>query len=307
MIIDRLIDAIIAKRNPSVIGIDTAISLMPDDMRADIATNSDAAKKIYEFNSAVIDAVCDIAPAVKVQAACYEAYGTDGMAVFRDTLSYARSKGLLTIADIKRNDIGSTSAKYSAAYLSVNDIGVRAEYDSDFITINGYLGSDGVKPFTDDCIKFDKGAFILVKTSNQSSDELQNIETASGLKIYEIMGDLVSKWGEKLTGKYGYSAIGAVVGATHKEEANYLRRRLRSVFFLVPGYGAQGGKASELEVCFDERGLGAIINSSRGIITAYKKSGKHYADAARDAAIEMREDILSALISKGKTKWLYLK
>lgn len=305
MIIDKLIEKIIKTRNPSVVGIDTAFSYLPEEKKRGVVTNAEAGKKIFEFNKEIIDAVYDLVPAVKVQVAYYEAYGTDGMAAFRDTINYSKSKRLLTIADVKRNDIGATSAAYSRAYLGVNDLGIEGEFASDFITINGYLGTDGIKPFTEDCKAYGRGAFVLVRTSNPSSAEIQNVKTEKGQMIYEMMGELVKEWGTNLIGKYGYSSLGAVVGATHREEADNLRRQLKSVFFLVPGYGAQGGKAEDLEVCFDNDGLGAIVNSSRGIICAYqKKGGKSAGEAAREAVIAMREDILSALKNKGKTKWL---
>lgn len=305
MIIDKLIDAIIRTKNPSVIGIDTAFKYLPEDMRKGVTTNAEAAKKILEFNRQIIDAIYDIVPAVKVQVAYYEAYGVAGMETFRDTLAYSASKGLLTIADVKRNDIGATSSAYSSAYLGVNDLGIKAEFNTDFVTLNGYLGIDGIKPFTDDCKKYDKGAFILVRTSNPSSAEVQNIMGSNGEMMYEHMGNLVSDWGWDLIGKHGYSGIGAVVGATHREEAINLRQRLFSAFFLVPGYGAQGGTADDLEVCFDNDGLGAIVNSSRGILCAYQKiEGSNPYEAARHATIDMREDITRALINKGKTKWL---
>jgi len=307
MIIDRLIDKIKSTKNPSVVGIDTAFLYLPEEMTKGVTSNREAANYVFEFNRQIIDSIYDIVPAVKVQVAYYEALGVDGMAAFRDTLSYSKSKGLLTISDVKRNDIGATSAQYSKAYLSLNDLNLMAAFESDFVTLNGYLGTDGIKPFTDDCIKYDRGAFILVRTSNPSSAEVQNVMTDKGITVYEMMGDLVKGWGEGFSGNYGYSGVGAVVGATHKEEAEKLRKRLSGVFFLVPGYGAQGGTADDLEVCFDDNGLGAIVNSSRGIICAYRKSGKGVGEAAREAAEKMREDIVNELIVKGKTKWLSLK
>jgi orotidine-5'-phosphate decarboxylase len=303
-ITDQLIEAIKRTKNPSVAGIDTAFSYLPEGMRAGVTDNKGAAKAILQFNREIIDALIDIVPAVKVQVAYYEAYGAYGMETFRDTLAYAKEKGLITISDVKRNDIGSTSAAYSSAYLGKNDLGLSAEFMSDYITVNGYLGIDGIKPFTDDCREYGKGIFALVRTSNPSSSEIQNVKTEKGEFIYEMMGGLVKKWGEGLIGKYGYSAVGAVVGATHREEAEILRKQLPNVFFLVPGYGAQGGKAEDLVVCFDNNGLGALVNSSRGILCAYQKSKLSPADAAREAAISMREDIVNALKAGGKTAWL---
>lgn len=303
MIIDKLIDAIIKTKNPSVVGIDTAFSYLPDDMKEGVNNNKVAAEKIIEFNKAIIDAICDIVPAIKVQVAYYEAYGVQGMEAFKQTLLYGKEKGMITISDVKRNDIGATSKAYSSAFLGVNDLGIKAEFDSDYVTLNGYLGTDGIKPFVEDCKTYDRGAFILVRTSNPSSYETQNVPTA-GESIYQLMGDLVARWGNDLVGKYNYSSIGAVVGATQKSEAEDLRKRLPSVFFLVPGYGAQGGTADDLAVCFDDKGLGAIVNSSRGILCAYKNKNLNYAEAAREAAIEMRDDIVSAMKRNGKTAWL---
>ena len=303
MIIDKLIESIKAKQNPSVVGIDTAFSYLPEERKKGITNNEEACSAIYSFNKEIIDSIYDIVPAVKVQVAYYESYGVSGMKVFRDTMDYARQKGMIVIADIKRNDIGATSKAYSSAYIGTNDIDISAEFNSDMITLNGYLGSDGINPFLDDCKKYDRGGFVLVKTSNPSSSELQNLVCGDKL-LYQIMGDLVALWGKEIIGEYGYSSLGAVVGATHKSEAKTLRKALPSLFFLVPGYGVQGGLAADLTVCFDDNGLGAIVNSSRGIICAYQKMGLSVGESARQASLIMRDDIVGALIEQGKTKWL---
>ena len=294
--IDKLIEKIKATDNPSVIGLDTDISYLPEKTLDKINSLEQAAAAITEFNQNIIDAVFDIAPAVKVQVAYYEQLGAAGMKAFYDTLSYAKQKGMITIADVKRNDIGSTASAYSRAYFSGVEIkGKRfIGFEADFITVNGYLGSDGLKPFIYDCQKYDKGIFVLVKTSNPSSAELQDQELASGKPFYQHMGQLISDLGQGLIGKYGYSKVGAVVGATHPRQAKLLRELYPSVFFLAPGYGAQGGAAEDLKACFDSNGLGAIVNSSRGIICAHKKEkykGMDYAQAAYNACLDMKDDL----------------
>lgn len=296
MIIDTLVDKIKQTKNPSVVGLDTCVDYLPPEMQGKITSLATAADMIVEFNKNIVDNICDIVPAVKVQVAYYEMYGAEGMRAFADTLAYAKSKGMITMADVKRNDIGSTAAAYSKAYLGKNIFaGMEVTpFESDFITVNGYLGSDGVKPFVDDAVKYGKGAFILVKTSNPSSGELQNKKFENGNTLYEEMASFVTQWGAELMGNCGYSSLGAVVGATHKTEAAILRAKFPSLFFLVPGYGAQGATAQDVAVNFDKNGLGAIVNSSRGILCAYKKdkyAGKSYFEAARAAALDMREDL----------------
>ena len=242
MVIDRLIDAIKAKDgNPSVIGLDTCVDYLPDGMREKCVNLSESGKRITDFNFALIDAIKDVVPAVKVQVAYYEQYGVEGMAAFRDTLAYAHQAGLMTIADVKRNDIGSTASAYAKGYLVPG-----APFESDFITVNGYLGSDGVKPFVDQCKANDKGIFVLVKTSNPTSGELQDKQFSDGVTLYDSMAGLTDAWGEELIGKYGYSGVGAVVGATHRRQAELIRAAHLHLFFLIPGYGAQGGKAEEI-------------------------------------------------------------
>ncbi len=303
--IDELIDKIIAMQNPTCVGLDTNFDYLPDKMREDIATFEGVAERIIEFNMNVIDKVCDVVPAVKVQVAYYEMYGYEGLRAFDYTVNYARGRGLTVIADCKRNDIGSTAGCYSKAFIgetAVNDKTIRA-FPADMLTVNGYLGTDGVAPFVEDIKKHDKSIFVLVKTSNPSSGELQNLKLADGKAVYEKMGELVSEWGKDCIGRYGYSEVGAVVGATHPKEAETLRKQLKNTFFLIPGYGAQGGNAEMLKVCFDERGLGGIVNNSRAIICAYKNprySGMNYSEAARAACLDMQQDLAAAIGKMGR-------
>ena len=298
--IDSLIKKIIKMQNPTCVGLDTDFSYLPDDMKEGVTTFSEAAKRIFEFNQNIIDNICDIVPSVKVQIAYYEMYGYYGLKAFEQTVKYAHKKGLIVIADCKRNDIGSTASCYSKAYLGKTIVGDKAlqAFPADMLTVNGYLGSDGIKPFVEDIKNNNKSIFVLVKTSNPSSGELQNLKLENGKYIYEQMGELVKEWGKDTIGKYGYSEVGAVVGATHPEEAARLRKQMPNTFFLIPGYGAQGGSAEMLKVCFDKKGLGGVVNSSRGILCAYKKpeySGIKYCEAAREACLDMQQDLLKAL------------
>jgi orotidine-5'-phosphate decarboxylase len=224
-------------------------------------------------------------------------YGVAGMKAYYETLKYAAEKGLVVIADAKRNDIGSTASCYAKAFLGetqVNENAMKA-FPSDYVTVNGYLGSDGIVPFVEQCEKNDKGIFVLVKTSNPSGAEIQNMVLDNGTPMYEYVGGLVEKWGESTIGKYGYSAVGAVVGATHPTEAARLRELLKHTFFLIPGYGAQGGNAEMLKSCFGANGLGGVVNNSRGILCAYKKNGGTYYDAAREACVAMQKDLSSVI------------
>ena len=302
MITDKLIDGIIAMQNPTCVGLDTLFDYLPDDMRAGAKTFDDVAERVLEFNKKIIDSVYDIVPSVKVQIAYYEMYGVAGMKAYYETLKYAAEKGLVVIADAKRNDIGSTASCYAKAFLGetqVNDEIIKA-FPSDYVTVNGYLGSDGIVPFVEQCEKYDKGIFVLVKTSNPSGAEIQNMILDNGMPMYEYVGGLVEKWGESTIGQYGYSAVGAVVGATHPTEAARLRAVLPHTFFLIPGYGAQGGNAEMLKSCFGANGLGGVVNNSRGILCAYKKNGGTYYDAAREACVAMQKD-LSSVIGKMAT------
>lgn len=303
--IDKLIEKIIEMQNPACVGLDTDFDYLPEEMKRDVSTFEEVSERIAEFNMNVIDKVSDVVPAVKVQVAYYEMYGSAGMKAFEYTLNYAHGRGLVVIADCKRNDIGSTAGCYSKAYLGKTDVNGKKSraFAADMLTINGYLGYDGIKPFVDDITAYDKSVFALVKTSNPSGGEFQNLKLENGKFIYEQMGELVKEWGKTTVGKYGYSEVGAVVGATHPEEAARLRKQMPNTFFLIPGYGAQGGSAEMLKVCFDKRGLGGVVNSSRGIICAYKNpqySGMNYSEAARAACIDMRQDLLGAIGKTGR-------
>jgi orotidine-5'-phosphate decarboxylase len=302
MITDSLIEKIIGLQNPTCVGLDTSFDYLPDNMKEGVTSFEKAAERIFDFNKKLVDTLYDIVPSVKVQIAYYEMYGIAGLKAFEETLKYAAQKGLIVIADAKRNDIGSTAACYSKAFLSSTEAGEAKEkaFPADYLTVNGYLGTDGISPFVEDCAKNDKGIFVLVKTSNPSSGELQNQILANGVPVYEYMGALVEKWGESTLGKYGYSAVGAVVGATHPEEAARLREKLPHTFFLIPGYGAQGGNAEMLRCCFGKNGLGGVVNNSRGIICAYKKNGGTYYEAARAAAIAMQKDLSASIGRMGR-------
>ena len=303
--VDKLIEKIIKMQNPTCVGLDTSFDYLPEDMKNGVESFSEVADKLIEFNKNIIDSVYDIVPSVKVQVAYYEMYGVEGMRAFYETVNYAKEKGLIVIADCKRNDIGSTAGCYSKAYLGETAVNGKnySAFPADMLTVNGYLGTDGISPFVNDIKAHDKSIFVLVKTSNPSSGELQNLKLENGKYIYEQMGELVAKWGEDSVGKYGYSEVGAVVGATHPEEAENLRKQLPHTFFLIPGYGAQGGSADMLKVCFDKKGLGGVVNSSRGILCAYKSEkykGLGYAEAARAASLDMRDDLQNAIGKMGK-------
>ncbi len=299
MITDKLIDGIIAMQNPTCVGLDTLFDYLPEEMKAGAQSFEAVAERVVEFNKKIIDSVYDIVPSVKVQIAYYEMYGTAGMKAYEETLKYAAKKGLVVIADAKRNDIGSTAACYAKTFLGQTQVNEKAfsAFPSDYVTVNGYLGTDGIAPFVEECQAHDKGIFVLVKTSNPSGAEIQNVVLQNGVPMYEYVGGLVEKWGESTIGKYGYSAVGAVVGATHPTEAARLREVLPHTFFLIPGYGAQGGNAEMLKSCFGKEGLGGVVNNSRGILCAYKKRGGSYFEAARAACIDMQKD-LSSVIGK---------
>ncbi len=302
MSVDTLVAKIKEKNNPSIAGLDPKIDYVPKFIRdkayAEFGKNlKGATEAIWEFNKGLIDALYDVVPAVKPQSAFYEMYGLCGEEVLARTIEYAKSKGLYVVLDVKRNDIGSTAEAYSAAYLGKVDIdGDKFEpLPVDSVTVNPYLGTDGIAPFVADCKKDSKSLFALVKSSNPSSGELQDLEIGNE-KIYEKVAALVNKWGEETIGASGYSAVGAVVGATYPEQAKVLRKLMPKAYFLVPGYGAQGGKASDVRFSFNDDGLGAIVNSSRGIMCAYKKDGspeEAFAESARREAIRMREELCS--------------
>ena len=298
--IDKLIENIKATDNPSVVGLDTSFDYLPPQLKDGVCSFKGAARAILEFNKEILDLISDLVPAVKVQIAYYEMYGVEGLSAFAETIGYASKRGLCVMTDAKRNDIGATAECYAKAYLGETVVGGETlnAFDSDFLTVNGYLGSDGIKPFLGWMQKRDKGIFVLVKTSNVSSGELQDLRLENGKTVYEYMGQLVEDWGKDRIGKYGYSDVGAVVGATHPAQAEILRKEMPHTFFLIPGYGAQGGTAKDLKVCFGPDGLGGIVNSSRGIICAYKQEkykNLSFAQAARQACIDMKKDLNSAI------------
>lgn len=303
MSFDRLINAIAQKQNPTVAGLDPKLDYIPTHIKEEAfreygKTLEGAAQALWVYNKGLIDALYDIVPAVKPQAAYYEMYGWQGVRTLAKTIAYAQEKGVFVITDGKRNDIGSTMEAYASAHLGFTQVEDEefSAFGADALTVNGYLGSDGIKPLSDICKKLDKGMFVLAKTSNPSSGELQNLVLEGGESVYLHMGKMCEKWGEELMGQYGYSGVGAVVGATYPEQLKELRTELPHTFFLVPGYGAQGGTADDLAGAFDKNGLGAVVNSSRGIMCAWKKEGcapEEYAQAARREALKMKELLLA--------------
>lgn len=296
---DLMIDRIIEKHNPTVAGLDTRVEYLPEEFIAELGigaidTMEKAAQAILAYNKRLIKALCDIVPAVKVQIAYYEMYGVAGMKAFEETLKAAHEAGMSVMVDAKRNDIGATAEAYATSYLGKTQLpaGEARAFEGDFVTVNAYLGVDGVKPFVNACEKNGGGIFVLVKTSNPSSGQLQDMKLEDGRTVYEMMGDLVSEWGESTIGRHGYSQVGAVVGATYPEQGRELRARMKHTFFLVPGYGAQGATGKDIAGCFDEKGLGAIVNASRSLLCAWKKQpGVAFDTAARNEAIRMRDDI----------------
>ena len=307
-IIDQLIEKIKIMKNPTVIGLDPRYEMLPKCVKEKYPkTLEGVGQAIIEYNKALIDAIYDIIPAIKPQIAFYEMYGIPGMQAFKVTCEYAKQKGMFVIADIKRGDIGSTAQGYSNAYLGKTKIEENEQslYDIDFVTVNPYMGTDCVKPFIDDCKKYNKGLFILVKTSNPSSGELQDEKLENGEEVYTRVAKYVEKWGEELRGEYKYSSISAVVGATYPEQLKQLRQIAPHTYFLIPGYGAQGGKAEDIALGFDENGLGGIVNASRSLMCAYKSEmwkdkfeEKDYAKATRAEAIRMKEELCSKIIIK---------
>ncbi len=305
MIIDKLIEAIIKKNNATVVGLDPKLEYIPQFLKNKYfekfgETKEAVCAMFLEFNKSIIDEIFDIVPAVKPQIAMYEQYGYEGIKCYEETIDYAKQKGLIVIGDIKRGDIASTAESYSVAHLGkvkINNKELQSG-ESDFITVNPYMGYDSIEPYEREMEKYNKGLFVLVRTSNKMSFQIQNLELKDGKKVYEEVGSLTEKWGDKFLGKYGYSSIGAVVGATQKEEIEILRSTMKKTFFLVPGYGAQGATGEDIKICFDEKGLGAIVNSSRGIICAYKNEKyknkfdeKNYAKASRQSVIDMKKDL----------------
>lgn len=341
---DELIEEIAAKQNPTVVGLDPKPGILPtqilsglyDEVLQEVedeeALPTLLAASYFEFNRAIIDAIYDIVPAVKPQIAMYEALGSAGIDTYAMTCDYAKSRGLFVIGDAKRGDIGSTAAQYAAHLRGFADLDSYFKDDSydfneslvnllkststkdvwheDSLTVNPYMGSDGVKPFIDEAVARNKNIFVLLRTSNPSSKELQELVVEDGKPVYEHMAGLIEKWGESNIGTRGYSRVGAVVGATHPEEGKRLREIMPHTFFLVPGYGAQGGTAQDVSGMFDENGRGAIVNSSRGIIGSWRKSQDYVknksslslnnileivSDSARKSALNMRDDLRQAV------------
>lgn len=304
--INKLISNIRKTNAPIVVGLDPMLNYIPEHIQKKAfaefgETLEGAAEAIWQYNKGIVDATCDLIPAVKPQIAMYEQFGIPGLIAYKKTVEYCKSKDLVVIGDIKRGDIGSTSAAYAVGHLGQVQVGSKkyAGFDEDFATVNPYLGSDGVKPFMDVCKEEKKGIFVLAKTSNPSSGEFQD-RVIDGRPLYELVGEKVAQWGDELMGD-GYSYVGAVVGATYPEMGKVLRKIMPKTFILVPGYGAQGGKGADLVHFFNEDGLGAIVNSSRGIIAAYKQEkykefgAENYADASRAAVKDMIADISGAL------------
>ena len=308
--IDQLIEKIEACQNPTVVGLDPRLSMIPEAIREEAyekygKTPEGAAEAFYLFNKEILDAVYDLIPAVKPQVAMYEMYGVPGLAAYIKTISYAREKGLIVIGDIKRSDIASTAQAYADGHIGVAPVeGEKYEiYQEDFVTLNPYLGVESIEPYFKNMKDYNKGIFVLVKTSNPGSGQIQDLLAGPEDKpLYEIVGGLVEEWGSDFRGQYGYSDVGAVVGATHPEQGKRLREVLPHTFFLVPGYGAQGATAQDLRGCFDKEGRGAIVNSSRGIIAAWQKEkyasafrADQWAQASRQAVLDMKEDLNSVL------------
>lgn len=304
--INQLVAQIKKKNAPVVVGLDPMLGYVPEYITKAAygeygETLEGAAEAVWQFNKGIVDAVCDLIPAVKPQIAMYEQFGVPGLTAFKRTVDYCKEKGLVVIGDVKRGDIGSTSLAYAVGHLGKVSVGSRQYYgfDEDFITVNPYLGSDGVNPFIDVCKEEKKGIFVLVKTSNPSSGEFQD-RLIDGRPLYELVGEKVDEWGRQCMGD-DYSYIGCVVGGTYPEMGKILRKIMPKAYILVPGYGAQGGTAEQLAPYFNEDGLGAIVNSSRGIICAYQQDAysrfgaEHYADASRQAVIDMIADINGAL------------
>lgn len=314
-IADRLNEKITKLKSPIVVGLDPKLSEIPDCYKDRLEKSEnkfeEISKIIVEFNKDIIDSIYDIVPAVKPQMAFYEMYGEYGVKAFIQTVKYAKSKGLFVIDDSKRNDIGNTAKCYAKGHLGKVDLGngqFEEVFGADFLTVSPYLGLDSIVPFIEECKENDKGIFVLVKTSNPSSSDIQDRLVNDGKTIYENVAKFVKEQADELIGETGYSSIGAVVGATFPEEAAKLRKIMSNNIFLVPGYGAQGGKAKDVMYCFNENGLGALVNSSRGIIYAYKKhfekdlcTKEEYKKSVREATISMREDIVSCLEEEGKS------
>ena len=301
---DLLIEKIQEMNNPTVMGLDPRYDMLPECIKAKYEKSMHGAcEAILEYNKKLIDATYDIIPAVKPQIAFYEMFGIEGMEVFKKTCEYAKQKGMIVIADIKRGDIGTTAAAYSNAFLGKTPIEDLKEtaFDVEFITVNPYLGADGIIPFIEDAKKYNKGIFVLVKTSNKSSGDLQDLKTEDGEEIYIKVSKLVNEWGKDLVGEHGYSSVSAVVGATYPKQLEELRKVMPNAYFLIPGYGAQGGKAEDIALGFRD-GLGGIVNASRSLMCAYKSdrwkdkyTDEQFAEATRAEAIRMRDELNAAI------------
>lgn len=300
--ISQLIEKIQKTKAPVCVGLDPMLGYIPEHITKKAfedygETLQGAAEAIWQFNKEIIDHTCDLIPSVKPQIAMYEQFGIEGLKIYEKTVRYCQDKGLVVIGDAKRGDIGSTSAAYATAHIGRIQVGSKtcSGFHTDFLTVNPYFGTDGVNPFVDVCKAEDKGLFVLVKTSNPSSGEFQD-KLIDGRPLYELVAEKVVEWGQaSMDG--AYSNIGAVVGATYPEMSRILRKLMPNTYFLVPGYGAQGATAEDLRPCFHEDGLGAIVNSSRGIIAAYKQEkyagfgAEHFGEAARQAVMDMVADI----------------
>lgn len=284
--IDKLIVAIDEKKNATMAGLDTQVAHLPEGFVGADAPDAEVAAAIGEYNKKVIEAIHDIVPAVKIQIAYYEMYGLEGMKAYKETLDHARKHGLIVCTDAKRNDIGATAAAYAKAYLNPN-----SQFYSDFLTLNGYLGLDGIQPFIDEGERSGSGVFVLVKTSNPSGGDLQD-KLIDGREAFYHMGQLVHEWGRQAMGTHGYSSVGAVVGATYAEQGLSLRAQMPHTFFLVPGYGAQGGTGEDIKKLYDSEGRGLVVNASRTLLTAHQQNKSvGYAEAIRAEALRMRADI----------------
>ena len=304
---DLLCGKIAELNNPTVMGLDPKLEYIPqfiiDEAKENFPDDEEmaACEAIFEFNKALIDAVCDIIPAIKPQIAYYEMYGICGLEAFLETVDYAKSKGMVVITDAKRNDIGTTATAYAKALIGETEFldSTKQVVDSDAVTVNGYLGTDGIKPFTDVCKEGGKGIFTLVRTSNPSAGDLQDLELKDGRKVYEAMADMVNEWGKDLVGECGFSSVGAVVGATWPEQAVDVRKRMPKTHILIPGYGAQGAGADAAVASFTADGKCSFVNASRSLMCAWKKredlEPKDFAKATRDEAIDMRDKLNAAL------------
>jgi orotidine-5'-phosphate decarboxylase len=317
--IDKLIEKVKTKKSHIVIGLDPNYDKIPFHLKTMNVKKygeglTGIARTIFDFNRSIIDAVFDLVPAIKPQIAFYEQYGIEGLKAFKQTVQYGKKRGLIVIEDAKRNDIGTTASAYSSGHIGeVTNSKNRSfrVFDLDAITVNPYLGSDGIMPFIRDAKLYEKGVFVLVKTSNPSSTEFQNLTVTSSdgrtLKLYELIAEYVRKWGEDNIGFAGYSAVGAVVGATFPEEAKVLRKLMPKAYFLVPGYGVQGGKVNDVLGCFNKDGYGALISASRSIIYAYQnqeqKSSLDFIETSRNAVIKMNDEINQGLKNLSILPW----